>query len=706
MLDPNSLTAIGAVLATVGAGMANEAGKWAWESAGGLVRRIAGREVPAPTGPEELAAVAELVHAGVRSDPALARSWSAFARSAPGPARADRVPVLPPSVRFFTNRQEPLKLLGREAARRPDGRPRVALVHGPAGIGTSTLAVHWGSKEAERFPDGQLYADLRGAAPGTAVDTAVVLRSLLVQLGLKLDDIPPSTADRGECFRDLVADRRLLVVLDHAHSSAQVRPLLTSARGVFTVVVAGRRLPGLDAVPVPVGPLTEKDARQLLSDLAGKEVLDAARDVLPSVLARCEGSPYALRAAVPLLTEPAPAGRPAAFAGDPVRGAAEDTYRGLAPEAARTYRLMSLIAWPAFGPAAVAHTVGVPEDEAVLLLGTLFEAGLLEQTETDRYRYRPQVRAHAEDLAAREDGIAACAAAMAATVEWYLRFAVRARLAALPQAWAIGPLYDALEPGTYRDPGHALSALRDELGNLVQAVRAAEELGRPEAVYQLCQALWPLQLKAGHHDVLLPALRTGARVADLHDAGSRMAGRMRSLLALDLMELRRYEEAGTELAAAARAEEQAGHRRGHASAVESLGLLRLRQWRFQEAYDCFEAAHTILAGVGPGDEGERDMPRAHALLERHRGRALRGLGRLDESRERLETALRFFRDTAESYNSARTLTDLAETRLDQGEAAAALRLIDEAISLLDAENAAHHLAHLGALRERSLSAGV
>lgn len=93
-----------------------------------------------------------------------------------------------------------------------------------------------------------------------------------------------------------------------------------------------------------------------------------------------------------------------------------------------------------------------------------------------------------------------------------------------------------------------------------------------------------------------------------------------------------------------------------------------------------------------------------ALPERHRGRALRGLGNREEARERLTVALRFFRDAREAYNTARTLTDLAETSLDSGDPAGALPLIDEAVTALAAERASYHLAHLRALRESCLDA--
>ena len=154
MMDPISLGAIATVLGAVGSGMANEAGKWAWESAGGLVRRIAGREVTAPTTPGQLDDVARLVHDRVHDDPRLARAWAEFARGVrtPGTGQGPHRPVLPTAPRFFTDRQQALKLLDKEAARAFAGRPRLALLHGPEGIGTSTLAVHWGWRRTARFP--------------------------------------------------------------------------------------------------------------------------------------------------------------------------------------------------------------------------------------------------------------------------------------------------------------------------------------------------------------------------------------------------------------------------------------------------------------------------------------------------------------------------------------------------------------------------
>lgn len=694
MVDPVSLGAIGAVLGAVGSGMANEAGKWAWESAGGLVRRIAGGEVTAPTTPGQLDDVARLMHERLRGDPQLAQTWAQFADQvrAPGIGPGLHRPCLPTAPRFFTDRQKALKILDKEAARDFAGRPRLALLHGPEGIGTSALALHWGWRQTARFPDGQLYADLRAHAPEAAVDT------LLRGLGLPAEEIPPAAADRAELLRRCLADRRLLLVLDHARSAAQLRPLLTSAPGVFTIVVARQPLTGLDALRIPVGPLPRRDAVRLLTELVGKPAISAARATLPGVLDRCAGSPYALRAAAPRLT--AHTESPTDPEGDPVRAAAEDSYRLLTPAAARLYRLAALRDWPTLGPAAAARAADLDETEAARHLEELAEALLLERTDSGRYRYRPAVRAHAEHTAAALDGIAACSAAVSRVVAGYRDLAVGAARAALPESWRV-PAADS--PVSFPDRGTAVATLAAEAPGLVEAVHAAEDFENWATAVLLCQALWPLQLKAGRHDLLLPALRAGVRIAEEHFPGTRTAGALHAQLAHTFTELRRWDEAEPEALAAARDERAAGHARGHASAVEFLGLLRLRQWRFEEAYACFEEAYGILDGIGPDDEGAADLPRARALLERHRGRALRGLGRRDEAVQRLGRALRFFRDTGEAYNTARALTDLAETHLDGDEPHTARPLIDEALTALGRENAEYQVAWLRVLRERCVT---
>ncbi|MFJ5233147.1 tetratricopeptide repeat protein [Kitasatospora sp. NPDC088391] len=706
MIDPLSVTAVTGVLGAVGSAMAGEAGKWAWESIGNLAQRVTGRQVPAPDGAEEREELARLLVEGARSDPARARALAAWVNGLAdaGPAPAVAVPrLLPASTRYFTDRKGPLAELDREAGRKADGRPRQALLHGPDGIGTSAVAIHWGAREAHRFPSGQLYADLRAAGPQGAVDPATVLRRFLRKLGVPADQVPPTVEGRAERFAELLAGRRLLVVLDHARSAAQVRPLLTAAPGVLTVVTARRPLAGLDALNVAVGPLADKDARRLLTDLAGKHAVGAAKAALPGVLERCAGSPYALRAAAPVLGEAAPSALAGRAFTDPVEAAAADRYARLTPNAALVHRSCALRPWPALDARAAAAAAGLTAAEAAEALDELAAAGLLETALDGRHRQRPAVRRQAEEFAVREDGLAACAAALHRTVDHYLRLAVGADHAALPQRWHLGPLYAEIGPDGHPDEAAALAVLGAELPNLVEAVAAAEESAAPGTVCQLVEALWAVQLKAGRHDELLPALRAGARAAGTPGTEPRTAARMHVQLALALIELQENDEAERQLLRAAAAEEAGGHLRGRATAVETLGLLRLRQWRWDEALDCFERAAGLLDGIGAGDPGQADLPRARALLHRHRGRALRGLGRFESAATSIEEAVAFFRGTGEDYNLARALTDLAQTLIDQRRGPDALPLLDEAAALLERGGATFQQVPLRVLRELSVN---
>ncbi|WP_146259239.1 tetratricopeptide repeat protein [Streptomyces tateyamensis] len=702
-MDPFSVTLVTGALSAATASMGSEMGKRFAESMGGFVHRVFGHETPAPRGAAERAALAAAIVARAGQEPERAEELAALLAAQPvPPLPGHRPPVLlPPATRFFTDRRKQLAALRQEATRPAAGRPRLVQLAGPELIGTTSLALHFGHREPERFPDGRLYVDLRSGRLGTAPDAATVLGYLLNHLGLPEDRLPAGEGDRTDLFRTLTADLRALVILDHATSAGQVRALISPAPGVLTVVTARRPLTGLDALTVEVGPLADKDAKRLLGELAGQEALAAGRARVPALLARYGGSPYAVRAGARYLTTALPL-RPA-VEGDPVRTAIDDLYQSLDAPLAAFYRALALHPWPAVDAAGAAPATGVTAEQAGEQLAELAELGLLEQVSARRYRYRPAARRHGAELAAATDSPAARKAAVAAMVEGYLRFAVRADFAALPKRWHVGPLFARLGPGRYADEGAAIAALGEELPNLVEAVFAAEEQGEYDTVCQLVEALWAWQLKVGRVRELLPALRAGVRAAArLQDLDRRMVGRMHTQLAFGLLEAELYEEAEEQLRAAAAAAQDVGHLLGQATAVESLGLLHLRRWRFAPALACFEEADQVLRRIGNG-EGAKDVPRARALLQRHRGRALSGLGEFARAAELLADALEFFRAGlgTERYNAARTLGDLAEVRLLAGSRDQALALIEEADELLAQEGAEVHLSALDVLRRRA-----
>ncbi|MEU7064525.1 ATP-binding protein [Streptomyces sp. NPDC046161] len=709
MLEVVALSALTAFLTAVGNGAAGEMGKQLLLSTGSLARRTMGRQTPLPTDPEGWQTLAGHIHARLGDDRRQAGEWSLLVGGLPEhPAGLPAASAMPPASRDFTDRQNVVKQLKREATRPAAGRPRVALLHGPAGIGTTAVALHLGALCHAQFPDGRFYVDLRDTPGELGPAPAAVLLRLLRQMGVPPERIPPTESGRQQLYRQLIDGRRMMVVVDHASSVAQVRGLVPATPDVFLLVVVSGPAFAFEAERIEVPALSDRYAVQLMRKVAGKERIARATSQLPGVLDRCAGNAFALKAAaVRLRAEDARPGPPdpaaEAWSGrHPVHDAARSACRRVRPETARLCRLTALGGWPSVSARIAAAAAGVAEEEAARMLDEAADVQLLEPLPDGRYRFRPEVRRHLADTAGPEHGIPECSAAVTRTLDALLDQALHAAHAALPRSWRTEPAPARGE--AYRDEAEGVAVLVAEAGNLVRAVSVARQYQHLTTAMRLGRALWPLQLKAGHWDEVLPALRAAARSADEHRPNSRMAGALHFQLGHCLGELGRWEEADEEAQAAVACERAAGHLRGEASAVELLGLLSLHRWLYGPAYERFVEAERIYRRIAPGQEGAQDVPRALALAGRHQGRALRGMGRLDESRRLLEEATEFFARQAEAYNQARALTDLAETLHDAGRNTEALKKIDDAERLLDPA-AAPHLGYLAALRLRCEVAG-
>ncbi|MCV2457898.1 tetratricopeptide repeat protein [Streptomyces sp. ICN988] len=701
MLEVVALSALTAFLMSVGNGAAGEMGKQLLLSTGALVRRTTGGRTPLPADPEERAALAGVLHARMGQDPRLAGEWALLLRAhgQPGMPVLTRGSGLPPAPRHFTNRQKTLRQLAREATRPADGRPRVALLHGPPGIGTTAAALRLGAEQHGRFPDGQFYVDLRDTAADSGPGPGAVLSRLLRQMLAGTASLPATEADREELYRRVTADRRALVVVDHATSLAQVRGLVPSTPGVFLIVVVSGQPFALEAERVEVEPLSDRYAVRMLRELAGRDKVARARARMPHLLGQCAGNAFALKAAALRLRSEQPADPPptSTSAGDPLHAAVRDATARLRPPTARLCRLAALGAWPGLDAHLAAAAAHVTPAEAAGMLREAVDAQLLDLLPDERHRFRPEVRRYLSDTAGPELGIAECSAAVRRSLDAVLNRALHAAHAALPESWRTEP---APARGTpYGSESEGLRALRAEVDNVVRAVFLAEEYGHIDTALRLARALWPLQLKAGHWDDVRPALRRAARLADAEQPHTPMAGALHLQLAHCLEQLGQRGEADDAARAALECERTSGHLRGEASVVEMMGLFHLSRWDYTAAYERFTEARGIYERIRPGDEGTRDLPRAFALTDRHRGRALRGMGRLEESQRLLGTAVDFFTERGEPYNTARALTDLAETLHDAGRDTEALTRITEAERLLDPA-AEPHRQYLSALRSR------
>ncbi|MEU7156157.1 AfsR/SARP family transcriptional regulator [Streptomyces chrestomyceticus] len=221
-----------------------------------------------------------------------------------GPPAVPRLLPRPPAR--FLGREQQLAALTTVVQSAVPGESPLAVVTGPAGVGKTACAVQWAHAYAGAFPDGQLFADLRGFNEGAAAEPVEILRDFLLALGTPPERVPTSAQSASALFRSLVAERRLLVVLDNAQSSAQVRPLLPGGAHCATVVTSRSRLDGLVATdvarPVPVQALGAAEGTALLGAMLGAERVADDPDAAQELVALCDGLPLALRAAAAQLT--------------------------------------------------------------------------------------------------------------------------------------------------------------------------------------------------------------------------------------------------------------------------------------------------------------------------------------------------------------------------------------------------------------------
>jgi len=460
---------------------------------------------------------------------------SAFYRMAAEPPPSEVPAQLPADVPALAGRSGELVALTRaldEArARRPAYMPILA-VSGAAGVGKTTLAVHWAHRVADQFPGGQLFADLRGIGPGTPVTPLDALRGFLAGLGVPAAEIPADPGRATVLYRTRAARRRVLVVLDNACDAEQVRPLLPGSPGSVAVVTSRRRLTGLIAAdgarPVDLGLLSGADAASLLASRLGHDRLAADPAGTDRIVGYCAGLPLALvviaaRAAtapdVPLrhLVEElgVDTGRLAPITGndDPatdLRSILSWSYRALSPAAGRLFRLLGLHPAGDFGAAAAAGLADRPLPAVRGWLAELAGARLLDESRNGRYAVHDLVRAYAAELVNDTEPDAERRAAVLRLAEHYLRRVSSAEQRLHPHGEAIRVLETR--------PGQVAAALRSHHKTLALLTTDAHTLGEV------------VRLAAGWHlDEQAQRLATAAagfaeRQADRHHWVDRQVG--------------------------------------------------------------------------------------------------------------------------------------------------------------------------------------
>lgn len=500
------------------------------------------------------------------------------APAAPAPVPSSAEPASPAQLPAPTG-----TLVGRDAELRKLDQlgsvgsaataPPVALI-GPAGVGKTALLLHWADRVRPSYPDGQLFMDLSGFGPAAPLPTAEALEGFLLALGVSAGRIPGRMDQRAALFRSLVSRRRMLLVLDNAVSSEQVRPLLPGAGPSRTLITSRRRLDGLaareDAVLLAIEPLDPGHSRELLVAGGGTKLGDEGIDV---VVEMCAGLPLALRIAATRLRGSLSARDLARRLSDErtrlsalsieddtmaVRAAFQVSYQPLPSPAARMFRLIGLHAGRTPSLSACAALAGLPVDEAHAQLDALVAAHLLREDSTDRVAMHDLVRVYAREQAEHDDRAANDEALRRALI-WYLHASDAASQAAHPHpAAATRDLPPAVVPvPEFAGVPEAARWLDRELPNLTAMLEAAVEREWDDLAWRVVHAPSPLLgrrmerqrwitlAKIGH----AAAVRAGAR-----DAESFFDNAMGIAHAL----LQQYEEAEKHLRAAIRVRTEAG----------------------------------------------------------------------------------------------------------------------------------------------------
>jgi DNA-binding SARP family transcriptional activator/tetratricopeptide (TPR) repeat protein len=445
-----------------------------------------------------------------------------------GPAAAANAPVpgqLPHDVRGFSGRDAELRAL--DDMLDAGGPVLISAVAGTGGVGKTALAVHWAHRMRDRFPDGQLYADLRGYGPQPPMPPEDALARFLRELGVDGAAIPAGLDERAAMFRSLVAERRMLILLDNARSADQVRPLLPGGSRCVVLVTSRDALAGLvardGAHRLVVDRLSHADAWCLLQDLVGRDRVDADPGATDVLIERCARLPLALRIAAELVNS-----RPGLGVGDladeltderstldlldagsgpetAVRAVFSWSYRWLSQEAARLFRLLGVHPGCDIDSYALAALAGCRPPEVRRLAEVLTRAHLVDETAPGRYQTHDLLRAYAADLAAHADTGEAREAALD---RLYGHFLSAARIAALalrpemPVPLPAPPEVDTAVPAL-ADPDEAAAWLDAERANLVDVARYAAAHGRPYAAMHLAAMVFYYFQANGHHDEAL-----------------------------------------------------------------------------------------------------------------------------------------------------------------------------------------------------------
>lgn len=341
--------------------------------------------------------------------------------------------------------------------------------------------------------------------------------------------------------------------------------------------------------------------------------------------------------------------------------------------------------WPSFTSALAAEVVGIGEIEAERMLRRMAKLGLVKSCGTARYTIRPTVRRHLpgvmDDDASRWDSV------VGATLDAYLRLAVHLDYIALPERWHLNPMHDEVKLRARADHARlsvqqALARLREELPNLLEAVRTAHAMGEWVTTWQLVDALWALQLKVGFAEVLLPVIGLAIEAAQ-RCGNERAESRMCFQAAFAHMALGQMRQAEGQLEAALAVAERDGNLLSRASVLEGMAQLNLNRYTTNPVQGLIDGALALLESIPEDDPDHNHTPRARALLIQFTGLRHFLDGEEDEALDAYRRALREFGNAKDTYNQARVRMRMALVHRARKQPAVAAEALDRALGVLN-----------------------
>ncbi|MFD9321604.1 BTAD domain-containing putative transcriptional regulator [Streptomyces sp. NPDC060053] len=600
------------------------------------------------------------------------------------PASERPVPrQLPPTPRRFVGRDGELDRL--DSCLRTS--EPLALIVGPAGVGKSALALNWAHRVADRFPDGQLFLDMRGFDNAEPMTPGEALPLLLQGLGCAPRDIPLGAEAQTALYRTMLADRRVLVVLDDVADASYVRRLLPASAGSLTLVTSRDKLSGLvtldGAYRVSCDVLDSAAALELISGAVGAEAVAADPEAAARLVELCDHLPLALCVAGSWIGDRpgsirayvrdlADRGRLARLHVEgeesvAVRAALDLSYGVLPEEARRAFRSLGVLPGTGRSVPAAAAAAGTDEHRLADLLRLAQRVHLLRDVEHGRPAWHDLVHEYARDRTAAEDAPEERAAAVTRVLDHYLQSVVNAAATAgLYVMRTRPPAVEGSLPREFAGAEEAYAWFDGEWDDIAAAIGHAAEHGPAPYVWWLVDALQDL---FHHRRPLSDWMRLATLAREVAARGGDEVGQASMCLSLGSARWRNGDLRGalTEYEEAEELARRAGWTYGEAGSLQGKGVTLKLLGELRRALPCYDRALALYRTL--------DNVRNVEIMLINTASLNLALGRLDAAEEAACAALDLIGDTVH-HNRAMALVNLALVRQKQArfdEAAAALR---------------------------------